>query len=163
MSLYENDMTYDELRKMIDATSPRNCAACGQRFRPDDYWQRKISKAVEDALEQAAKVCEQVLDARTKAHMAHGFNAIHACIEAIRALPPAQAERDELKKTTGYQWYSEALERAEAAEQQRDRLAVALNSIKNLHKYWQNDKEIAQYSVKMANEVLKELWKECGK
>jgi len=50
-----------------------------------------------------------------------------------------------------------------AAIEQRDKLAVALNSIKNLHKYWQNDKEIAQYSVKMANEVLKELWKECGK
>ena len=43
-------------------------------------------KARKDALKEAAKVCEQVLDARTKAHHAHGFNAIHACIEAIRAM-----------------------------------------------------------------------------
>ena len=75
MSLYENDMTYDELRDLVNATTPRHCVACGQLFRPDDYWQRKISKAAEDALEQAAKVCEQVLDERNAAVAALKFAA----------------------------------------------------------------------------------------
>jgi len=44
---------------MTDETTPQHCVACGQVKRPDDYWQRKISKAREDALEEAAKVCDE--------------------------------------------------------------------------------------------------------
>ncbi len=68
---------------MTDETTARHCEACGQVRVPDDYWQRKITywqdlavanrkvaeeaqsqrdKAREDALEEAAKVCEPQSD-----------------------------------------------------------------------------------------------------
>ncbi|MEI8135676.1 MAG: hypothetical protein WCH46_11505, partial [bacterium] len=62
------------------------------------------------------------------------------------------AERDELKKTTGYQWYSEALERAEAAEQQRDKAMAALKTIEGHHN--ENDSW---------RDIAREALKECGK
>jgi len=37
---------------MKDETTPQHCITCNQVKRPDDYWQRKISKAVEDAQAQ---------------------------------------------------------------------------------------------------------------
>ena len=71
---------------MTDETAAQHCVACGQVKRPDDYWQRKIGKAAEDALEQAAKVCDEL---RTKDYSSEDERWVAGtddCAVAIRAM-----------------------------------------------------------------------------
>ena len=76
---------------MTDETAAQHCVACGQVKRPDDYWQRKISEAREDALEEAAKVCDEY----AKGWVIPSQSPFAPVADRIRALalPPAIAAK----------------------------------------------------------------------
>lgn len=72
-------------------TDIRHCEACGQVRFPSDHWQRQLAAAIEqrdqareDALEQAAKVCDRLRNKNYSSEDERWVAGTDDCAAAIR-------------------------------------------------------------------------------